>query len=168
MHLAPAFGWRAALVLLAAIVMSLPIPLLPAVPDLMVVVVGVVALTKGPWVGAVIGLGGGWLIDLVPPGASPMGGSALLYAAIGAGVGSVRRHLAATPSASLLPLIPWVVVALASGVVLLVRLTLAAAGFGEVEVSEMGWTWLLTIMLTPLLLPPLVWIERWLAVRRWG
>lgn len=168
MHRVPALGLRAALIVLAAVVMSLPIPIVPAVPDLMIVVVAVTALTKGPWAGALIGLAGGWLIDLVPPGASPMGGSAVVYAAVGAGLGALRRHLAATPSVSLLPLIPWAVVSLASAVVLLVRLISAAAGFGEADLAQMGWAWLLTICVTPLLLPPLVWVERWLAVRRWG
>ncbi|MGB5953528.1 MAG: hypothetical protein WBG57_13560 [Ornithinimicrobium sp.] len=168
MHRAPALGVRAGIVFLAALAMSLPIPLLPAMPDLMVIAVAVIALIKGPWVGAMVGLSGGWLIDLVPPGASPMGASALLYAALGAGVGAARRHLAATPTAGLLPLIPWAVVALASAVVLAVRATSAAAGFGDADLSAIGWTWLLTVALTPVLLPALVWLERMLAVRRWG
>ncbi|MGB6006046.1 MAG: rod shape-determining protein MreD [Ornithinimicrobium sp.] len=168
MHLVPAVGLRVALVLLAAVLMSLPIPLLPAVPDVMIVIVAVTALTKGPWAGALIGLAGGWLIDVVPPGASPLGASALVYAAVGAGLGAARRYLAATPTAGLLPLIPWAVVALASALVLLVRLITAAAGVGAADLTQVGWAWLLTVVLTPLLLPPLVWLERWLAVRRWG
>ncbi|MGB5935265.1 MAG: hypothetical protein WBG76_05330, partial [Ornithinimicrobium sp.] len=65
-------------------------------------------------------------------------------------------------------LIPWAVVALASALVLRVRLITAAAGFGAADLTQVGWAWLLTVVLTPLLLPPLVWLERWLAVRRWG
>lgn len=168
MHLVPALAIRTTIVVFAALAMSLPVPLLPAMPDVMIVVVAVIALTKGPWLGVMIGLSGGWLIDLVPPGASPVGASALLYAALGASLGAARRHLAAPDSGGLLPLIPWAAVALAGAVVLSVRMTTAAAGFGEADLAAVGWTWLLTIVLTPLMMPPLVWLERWMTVRRWG
>lgn len=61
-------------------------------PDLVLVVVVGVALVSGPWAGALIGLLGGWLLDLAPPVADPLGVSALGYAAAGWLAGTARRR----------------------------------------------------------------------------
>jgi rod shape-determining protein MreD len=60
-------------------------------PDLVLVTVLAVALRSGPVGGAGFGLLAGWLLDLVPPGASHPGTTALLYAAAGAFGGRWRR-----------------------------------------------------------------------------
>lgn len=61
-------------------------------PDLVLVVVVGVALVSGPPAGAFVGLVGGWLLDLAPPVADPMGISALGYAAAGWLAGIARRR----------------------------------------------------------------------------
>lgn len=61
-------------------------------PDLVLVVVAASALTHGRTAGAVTGLVGGWVLDLLPPGAAHLGTMALAYAAVGFLVGSFRRE----------------------------------------------------------------------------
>lgn len=61
-------------------------------PDLVLVVVVGVALVSGPPAGALIGLVGGWLLDLAPPVADPLAVSALGYAAAGWLAGQARRR----------------------------------------------------------------------------
>lgn len=61
------------------------------VPDLVLLPVVAVALTRGSAVGALAGLAAGWVVDLVPPGGEPLGLTALLYAAAGALAGRGTR-----------------------------------------------------------------------------
>lgn len=61
-------------------------------PDLVVLVVVGVALSAGSPTGALVGLVGGWLIDLAPPVSSPLGLSALGYALAGWVAGTARRR----------------------------------------------------------------------------
>lgn len=61
------------------------------VPDLVLLPVVAVALTRGSVVGALMGLGAGWVGDLVPPGGEPLGLTGLLYAAAGALAGRGTR-----------------------------------------------------------------------------
>ncbi|MGO1167141.1 MAG: rod shape-determining protein MreD [Janibacter sp.] len=63
-----------------------------ALPDLVLIVVVAVALTAGSSSGALLGLLGGWLLDLAPPVADPLGLSALGYAAAGWVAGLARRR----------------------------------------------------------------------------
>lgn len=63
-----------------------------APPDLVLLVVVGVALSSGSPAGALIGLIGGWLIDLAPPVAEPLGLTALGYAAAGWVAGLARRR----------------------------------------------------------------------------
>lgn len=60
-------------------------------PDLVLPVVVAGALLRGPTGGALVGLAGGWVVDLVPPGAAVLGTDALLYAAVGLLAGAGRR-----------------------------------------------------------------------------
>ena len=55
--------------------------------DLVLVLVVAVGLRAGTQVGALFGLVAGLLVDVVPPGSVPLGATALVYAAIGAGAG---------------------------------------------------------------------------------
>lgn len=61
------------------------------VPDLVLLPVIAVALTRGSAVGALSGIAAGWVVDLVPPGGAPLGLTALLYAAAGALAGRGTR-----------------------------------------------------------------------------
>ena len=63
-----------------------------APPDLVLVVVVAAALSAGSGAGALLGLLGGWLLDLAPPVAEPLGLSALEYAAAGWVAGTARRR----------------------------------------------------------------------------
>ena len=97
---------RGALLLLAALlVVAMGARHLRPTPDLVAVVVGVVALRGGLRSGLGVGLAGGWLLDLLPPGSAVLGTSALTYAVAGALAGTLHR-----PGPP-----PWLLDALASG-----------------------------------------------------
>lgn len=162
----PGVGVRLLLLLGAAVTMSMFPLAVPGTPDLVLVVIAGTALMRGPWAGAAMGLGGGWLIDLVPPGAAPIGASALLYLTVGILLGASRHFVATSPVT--LPVLPWAVVAGASLMLLVVRGVAAAAGFGGAAWGDLAWTWLWTMVAAAVLIGPLVWIDRWLTVHRWG
>ncbi|MGB3258970.1 MAG: hypothetical protein WBA72_13410 [Ornithinimicrobium sp.] len=162
----PGLGVRLVLLLLAALTMSMFPLAVPGTPDLVLVVIAGTALMRGPWTGAAMGLAGGWMIDLVPPGAEPIGSSALAYLAVGSLLGASRHVVATSPLT--LPVLPWVAIAAASVTLLAVRGVAAAAGFGDVAGPELAWTWLWTMVAAAVFIGPLVWIDRWLGVRRWG
>lgn len=61
-------------------------------PDLVLIVVVACALSAGSTVGAILGLLAGWLLDLAPPVADPLGLTALGYAAAGWVAGAARRR----------------------------------------------------------------------------
>ena len=61
-------------------------------PDLVIIVVVATALASGSTAGALTGLLGGWLLDLAPPVADPLGIGALGYAAAGWLAGRARRR----------------------------------------------------------------------------
>ncbi len=166
MNRLPGFVVRLVLLVVAALGMSMMPVTLPATPDLVVVVVAATALMRGPWAGAVMGLGGGWLIDLVPPGAVPMGASALVYLVVGVLLGLSRRFLATSPLA--VPVLPLAAIACAALAILALRGVAAAAGFGTAALSDLAWTFGLTMVAALVLIAPLVWLDRWLTVRRWG
>ena len=84
---------RVLLLVLAAVAMAAAgarttLPL----PDLVLPVVVASALLAGPTRGALWGLAGGWVVDLVPPGSAVLGTSALAYAACGLLAGLGRRE----------------------------------------------------------------------------
>lgn len=149
------------LLLLGATLLPVLLPdALPARPDLVLVVVAAAALIHGPVTGALVGLGGGWLLDLLPPGSGPLGATALAYLVVGALIGTVRRYADWSP---VLPLL-----ATAAGLVALLALrgVTSAAGVGRAEVAQLGWTLLVTMVAAVLLLPGLVRLERWWGGRR--
>lgn len=61
-------------------------------PHLVVIVVVAVGLAAGSSAGALLGLVGGWLLDLAPPSAEPLGLTALGCAAAGWLAGRARRR----------------------------------------------------------------------------
>ncbi len=149
------------LLLLGAVLLPVLLPgALPARPELVVVVVSAAALTHGSVTGALVGLGAGWLLDLLPPGTGPLGASALAYLVVGALIGTVRRYADWSP---VLPLL-----ATGAGLVALlaVRAVTSAAGVGRAEVTTLAWTMLVTMVAVLLLLPVLMRLERWWGARR--
>ncbi len=163
---APDIAVRAFLLLVAAMAMPLLPALLPSSPDLVLIVVAATALMRGPWAGAAMGLGGGWLIDLIPPGSTLLGATAVAYLGVGASLGLARRYVVTSPTT--LPVLPLAAVALASVLLLAGRGTIAAAGFGYFAVPQALWTWALTMVAAVVLIGPLVALDRALALRRWG
>ncbi len=166
MNRLPGVLLRLLLLVVAALAMSMLPVTLPGTPDLVLVVIASTALMRGPWAGALMGLGGGWLIDLIPPGAVPMGASALAYLAVGALLGASRRFVATSPVA--LPVLPLAAIGGAALMLLSVRAVAAAAGFGTAALGDLMWTWGLTMIVALVLIGPLAWLDRWLTVRRWG
>lgn len=145
-----------ALLLVAAVLLpsALPTPGGLPRPDLVIVVVAATALTRGPTTGLLTGLAGGWLLDLVPPGAEPLGAGALVYAAVGMVLGLARRPVV------LSPVLPWAAAVGAAALVLGVRAIGAAAGFGRATASDLWWTWVATAVVAAVLLPLLLLLER--------
>lgn len=145
-----------ALLLVAAVLLPSALPAVSGVPraDLVLVVVAAAALVRGPTTGLLVGLAGGWLLDLVPPGAEPLGAGGLAYAAAGAALGMVRRHVAASP------LLPWLATVTTAALLLAVRWVAAAAGFGRATPTDLWWSWVATAVVAALLLAPLVLLER--------
>lgn len=94
----------------AVVVVTLAARGLSPIPDLVAVVVAAVGLRHGWRAGAATGLVGGWVLDLLPPGASVVGLTALVYAVGGAAAGRLHR-----PGP-----VPFLLVAVATGVTTLV------------------------------------------------
>ena len=150
------------LLLVAAVLLPRALPPATQVPraDLVLVVVAAVALVRGPTAGLLTGLAGGWLLDLVPPGAAPLGAGALVYATAGALLGLARRFTVVSP------LLPWAATVGAAALVLGVRGVSAAAGFGRATAHGLWWAWVASAVLCAVLLPLLVVLERRLATGR--
>lgn len=150
------------LLLVTAVLLPSAWPVGLARPDLLLLVVAAVALLHRPSTGMLVGLLGGWLLDLVPPGAEPLGASALTYALVGLLLGLGRRLIVASP------LLPWVATGLAAAAVLAVRWVASAAGFGVALTSELVWSWLMTMLVGVLVLPLLMGLEARLVERGWA
>lgn len=135
---------------------------MPARPDLVLLVVVAAGLVRGPDTGALVGLAGGWLVDLVPPSGEPLGAAALTYLGAGALSGWSRRLVAWSP---LVPLLATAAVTLA---VQGVRGITAAAGVGVVHPVDLMWTVAMTVLFGVLLVPVLLAVERALEDRRWA
>lgn len=161
MNRLPGILVRTVLLVLAVLLPS-AWPVGVARPDLVLLVVAAAALLHGPTTGLLVGLAGGWMVDLVPPGAEPLGASALAYAATGALLGLARRCAASSP------LLPWLATAVGAALVLLVRAVAAAAGLGRVAPGELVWTWVVTMVVAVIVLPVLLAVERRLTERRWA
>lgn len=152
---------RALLLVLAVVLPVLLPPALPGRPDLVLLVVAAAALLHGPLSGAAIGLAGGWLLDLVPPGSALLGSTALAYLGAGWALGWSRRYAGWSSW--------WPVLAVAgtSAGLLALRALTAAAGAAPLVLVDLGWTWALTVLGAVLLLPALVGLERFWVVRGW-
>jgi rod shape-determining protein MreD len=151
------------LLLLAAVVLPALTPgLLPARPDLVLLVVAAAALLHGPLTGGLVGLGGGWLVDLTPPGTEVLGTAAVGYLLVGALIGGSRRYAAWSP------LLPWLATGVGLAALLLLRGVSSAAGVGLAAPADLMWTFLVTMLVAAVALPVLVALERWWTVRGWA
>lgn len=141
--------------LVAAVLLPSAWPAGLARPDLVLLVVAAAALMHRPSTGLLVGLAGGWLLDLVPPGAAPLGAAALTYGAVGLMLGVLRRATAASP------LLPWVLTAGAAALVLGVRWVTSVAGAGRALAPDLLWSWAMTMLVAVVALPVLMGMERW-------
>ena len=149
---------RGLLLLVAAVVsVTLTASSRLAVPDLVLPVVVAGALRTGASRGALLGLAGGWLVDLMPPGSSVLGSAALVYAAAGLLAGAGRRE-GETPFG-------WVAVVAAASAVLVAggRLVVAALSGAAVDWPVVGTRLGLTVALCLVLVPLVVRCEQRLA-----
>ncbi|HYN68556.1 MAG TPA: rod shape-determining protein MreD [Ornithinibacter sp.] len=132
------------------------------VPDLVLVLVVAWALLRGPVAGATVGLAAGWLLDVVPPGATHLGVQALTYAVAGALAG--RAHVEGPVTAPRIAL-----VALGASVVVEgVGVLGALAGTAPVDLAAVVAQCLLTATVAALVVPLVVAAERGLVRRRYG
>lgn len=132
---------------------------LSPVPDLALVLVVAWALLRGPLVGAAAGLGTGWLVDLVPPGATHLGVTALAYA--GAGFLAGRARVEGPVAAPRVALVALGAALLVEGVDVVRALAVGA----PVGLSEVAVRCLLTATVAAVVVPVVVAAERG-AVRR--
>lgn len=123
-------------------------------PDLVLVPVVAVGLSRGSVQGALVGLVAGWVVDLVPPGGSPLGFTALLYAAAGALAGRGTR-IGPLPTR-------WVaVVALAAALVPAAGRLLHGAWLGQqLDLARTLAEVALTLLVAAVVVPPLVRLDK--------
>jgi hypothetical protein len=126
----------------------------PVVPDLALIPVVAVALSRGWVAGALTGLAAGWMVDLVPPGGEPLGLTAVLYAVAGSLAGRGSR-VGPVPGR-------WVaIVLLAAAAVPAVGGLLRAAWLGRpVEAAPSLLTVAATVVVGLLVVPPFVRLDR--------
>ncbi len=133
-----------------------------APPELGLVVVVAAGLASGVRAGAWVGLLAGWVVDLLPPGAEPLGLQALTWTAAGALAGLAHR-----PSGY-----PWwwpaAVTAAAWTVVTTPQVVLALATGYPVAGSLLSWQLASTATLAVVLVPALLRLDHALVRRRWA
>ena len=129
-------------------------------PDLVVLVVASSAVVRGPAHGALLGLAAGWVVDLVPPGGSPLGVTALVYATAGAVAGLAHRAASRGLLGALLGLAAATVVVEIGGV------CVAILGDGSFDLAAAATRTLTTLAVGLLALPLLLGVDRSLTRRR--
>ena len=155
---------RTVAVLLAAVAVATVLPRfgVPARfrPDLVILLVAASAVVRGPAHGALVGLAAGWVVDLVPPGGSPLGLTGLLYAVAGATAGLSHRGASRSMAGALLGLATATVVVEFGGV------GLAILGDGTVDVTAAATRTLTTLVVGLAALPAVLGVDRALTRRR--
>ncbi|MBE3075214.1 MAG: rod shape-determining protein MreD [Actinobacteria bacterium] len=152
---------RAALVVLAAALSAVVVPRLGSVgPDLVLLVVVAAALLGGPVKGALLGLGGGWVVDLMPPAAATLGVAALTYAAAGAVSGLWHRDGGGSA------FLPALATLAATSTVAAIGILRAATSGWPVPWAAVGWSIVLTTTVGLAVVPLLIRAERALIRRR--
>ena len=151
-------------VLVAALAAATVLPRLGvpprAVPDLVVLAVAASAVLRGPVHGALLGLAAGWVVDLVPPAGSPLGVTALLYAAAGAAAGLLRHR------GNRGALVPVAAAVLAATVVGAGRLGLAVLGEAPLDPAGAATRLVATVVAALVVVPLTVAVDRALVRRR--
>lgn len=150
---------RALLLLGAAVLTVTVLPGMRWPIDLVLVLVVAVALRAGSQVGALFGLTAGLLIDLLPPGSTPLGLSAVLYAGIGAAIGLANRSVRASV------LVPSVGVLLAVATMQTLRLGAAFVSRQPIDLGHAALVTVVTAMVGALVVPPLMRLESYLHDR---
>ncbi len=155
---------RALLVVACAVLGTTVLPRLAngATADLVVLVVVAGALARGVTAGALLGLGAGWVVDLVPPGGHPLGAAALSYCAAGALVGAARRFGTWSPA------LPVLATAAGAAVVQAAPVLVAAASAEPLQLPRAGWTVAITTAVGLVVVPLLLAAQRALVLRRLG
>lgn len=155
--------WPVRLILLAAaviVMLALGARGVLTPPDLVVILVVAVALISGPAPAALVGLLGGWLLDLAPPVAEPLGMAPLAYATAGWLAGHARRRAGH----------PWwwpvPVVAVAVLVVRAVPVLVSLASARPVAWGSLAWEVLATATLGLVLVALIERLEAQLVTRR--
>lgn len=154
---------RAGAVLVAALlVATLPRLGVPAraLPDLVVILVAATAVLRGSLHGALVGLVAGWVVELVPPAGSPLGATALLYAAAGAAAGLFRRE----GPGGILPALAALTVA--SAVVEGGEICLQVLGDGVVDLAAAATRVAVTVAVGLVAMPLIVAVDHALVRRR--
>lgn len=154
--------WRLLLMLAAVLAVPLLPDGMPARPDLVLIVVVATGVVQGPVAGALTGLAGGWILDLMPPSAEVLGATAVVFAAAGALAGACEQWRRVSP------LVPWAALLLAAILVQGVRGLTAAAGVGVAHPVDLAWSVAITALVAVIVLPVLLAVERGLERRRWG
>lgn len=133
-----------------------------APPDLLLLVVVAAALVSGSRAGAWVGLAGGWLLDLAPPGSAPLGLTALTLAAAGWVAGTAHRRSGH----------PWwwpvPVVALAFVVSRVVPVLVDLGSGRPVAWTDLTWQLVATATLGLVVVPLLERVDGALVRRRWA
>ena len=151
---------RAVLVVLAAALSAVVLPRLGAAgPDLVLLVVVPAALLGGPAKGALLGLGAGWAVDLMPPAAAAIGVSALTYAAAGAVAGLWHRDGGRSA------LLPALATLGATSTVAAIGILRALTGGWSVPWAAAGWSIALTTVVGLAVVPLLTRVEHALMPR---
>lgn len=152
---------RAGLVVLAAALAAVVLPRLGAVgPDLVLLVVVPAALLGGPAKGALLGLGAGWAVDLMPPAATALGVAALTYAAAGAVCGLWHRKGGRSA------LLPALATLASTSTVAAIGILRAFTSGWPVPWAAAGWSIVLTTAVGLVVVPLLIRAERELIRRR--
>lgn len=157
---------RTAYVVAAALLTATVLPRLGVAGSLMpdLVLVGVVAsaLLRGRVHGALVGLAAGWVVELVPPGGSPLGVTPLVLALAGAAAGAFAS--ASSRSALRAP----AGLAAAASVAALGHVAATALAEGRLPPGEVFGRLAATVVAGLLLLPVLLAVDRALVRRRLG
>lgn len=148
-----------AVVLSALVAVTLGARGIGVLPDLVLPLVVAGGLLAGPSRGALLGLGAGWVVDLMPPGSAVLGSGALLYAVAGLVAGAGRRE-GETPMA-------WVVLVVlgATGVLAAGRVVTAVLSSAPVQSAELALQAGLSAALATVAVPLLIRAEHALVRR---
>lgn len=150
---------RAVFAVFAALLTVTVLPRFGVPVDAVAILVVAVALRAGTEAGALMGLATGLLVDLLPPGATPLGVGALSYAVVGAVAGVLHRSLRVSI------LLPAVVVLVAEALLQASRAAAQLIGGLPVDLLRIPVFAAVTALVGALVVPPLLRVEHWFVRR---